>query len=488
MSSLVSLTESLLQKIGDIPNIVLRLGNNYKTKSLIDVTQVARVEPLTVISRDLIHLEYMNDILQSTLSIFAGYYLQAIALSTKIDDVRVVRILDRLNPDRHFNDLMITSESMDKPKITSNMIGHFKELVNLSIESYKFRLPTSTNKHALESEVNRLSNTVYLSQEAKKEQGEVFGKIKAGEFHKWLKKTKGAEITDADIEKGLKSDDKHVRKMAQFAKNAKKFKKKGVAKEEAFGVDVFDKMHGTVDLDANRLLDEYETSADSANTDKEGISAVNEMVNLSVGKLVNVTITINKEKAIIPVNMRLAATSLALNSILHILALKKEDNTLTERFHAWRAGRIGLIKDLIFCQDLIDEHKRALMNDESGVYGEIIKRVNNSKKFGILANNPSLVSASNIFVISEEVAADLERQMGGRLNNARVRTRVFENTYAMLIVVVDREWERVTFYHRGISQATEVSIKEIKGASKSSKGGDIQDFMKSLMQGSAPTF
>ena len=189
MSSLVSLTESLLQKIGDIPNIVLRLGNNYKTKSLIDVTQVARVEPLTVISRDLIHLEYMNDILQSTLSIFAGYYLQAIALSTKIDDVRVVRILDRLNPDRHFNDLMITSESMDKPKITSNMIGHFKELVNLSIESYKFRLPTSTNKHALESEVNRLSNTVYLSQEAKKEQGEVFGKIKAGEFHKWLKKT-----------------------------------------------------------------------------------------------------------------------------------------------------------------------------------------------------------------------------------------------------------------------------------------------------------
>lgn len=488
MSSLVSLTESLLQKIGDIPNIVLRLGNNYKTKSLIDVTQVARVEPLTVISRDLIHLEYMNDILQSTLSIFAGYYLQAIALSTKIDDVRVVRILDRLNPDRHFNDLMITSESMDKPKITSNMIGHFKELVNLSIESYKFRLPTSTNKHALESEVNRLSNTVYLSQEAKKEQGEVFGKIKAGEFHKWLKKTKGAEITDADIEKGLKSDDKHVRKMAQFAKNAKKFKKKGVAKEEAFGVDVFDKMHGTVDLDANRLLDEYETGADSANTDKEGISAVNEMVNLSVGKLVNVTITINKEKAIIPVNMRLAATSLALNSILHILALKKEDNTLTERFHAWRAGRIGLIKDLIFCQDLIDEHKRALMNDESGVYGEIIKRVNNSKKFGILANNPSLVSASNIFVISEEVAADLERQMGGRLNNARVRTRVFENTYAMLIVVVDREWERVTFYHRGISQATEVSIKEIKGASKSSKGGDIQDFMKSLMQGSAPTF
>ena len=59
-------------------------------------------------------------------------------------------------------------------------------------------------------------------------------KIKKGSFHEWLKKKPGEPITDADIEKGLKSDNPHVRKMAQFAKNAKKWhhKKKKVAKEE----------------------------------------------------------------------------------------------------------------------------------------------------------------------------------------------------------------------------------------------------------------
>lgn len=52
--------------------------------------------------------------------------------------------------------------------------------------------------------------------------------VKAGAFHKWLGKKPGEKITAADIEKGLKSNDPHVKKMAQFAKNfsGKKGKKK----------------------------------------------------------------------------------------------------------------------------------------------------------------------------------------------------------------------------------------------------------------------
>lgn len=50
--------------------------------------------------------------------------------------------------------------------------------------------------------------------------------LKKGAFHKWLGKSEDEPITDADIEKGLASDDEHVRKMAQFAKNAQKWKHK----------------------------------------------------------------------------------------------------------------------------------------------------------------------------------------------------------------------------------------------------------------------
>ncbi len=52
--------------------------------------------------------------------------------------------------------------------------------------------------------------------------------IKKGAFHRWLGKSPDEKITDEDIEKGLESDDEHVRKMAEFAKNARLWKHESV--------------------------------------------------------------------------------------------------------------------------------------------------------------------------------------------------------------------------------------------------------------------
>ena len=60
----------------------------------------------------------------------------------------------------------------------------------------------------------------FLSLESK------IGPIEHGAFKKWLGKPEDEPITDADIAKGLASDDPHVNKMAQFAKNARKWKHK----------------------------------------------------------------------------------------------------------------------------------------------------------------------------------------------------------------------------------------------------------------------
>lgn len=42
-----------------------------------------------------------------------------------------------------------------------------------------------------------------------------------GAFHRWLGKPESEHITREDIQKGLDSDDSHVREMANFAKNEK---------------------------------------------------------------------------------------------------------------------------------------------------------------------------------------------------------------------------------------------------------------------------
>lgn len=353
-----------------------KFSDFYTTKSLPEITKLTRVEPLTILSKDCMNLDYIQDVNSSALNIFCAYYLQAVAMLTKVNDVNVVRTLDSLNPDRDSTGFLLHEKATrDNAKFQLER-NAFESISNMSLESYKHSLPT-------------------------------------------------AQVP------ALEADDKN---------------------------------------------------------DLQSVS------NLSVGKLLDVEIAYNKsgtdnemQKVKLPVSVRLMVSVIPNSTITHLLTYKTEDNSVVERWHAWRGGRIDFIKDLIFCQDLIDEYKKAHINDDSGTMQEIMRRVNNSKKFGLLTKNPSLVSASNIFIMSEEVAREVEQKLGGKLSNAKVREKAFDNTYAMMLVVVDREWDRVTFYTRGISASTDLSVKEIKAANKS-KGPDIADMLRAMQSGSAPMF
>lgn len=388
-----------LESVMDMVKATARITNTYRTRSLSEISQVARVEPLTVVSKDLMQTEDLVEIHQSLLSIFAGYYLQAVTLSTKIEGIRVIRVLDRLSVDRQFNELLLSTE------------GYHASL-NFSHESFKYALP-GVNEKSDSNSVSRMKLATEF----------------IGEIHKLAEK-----------------------------------------------VD-------------NTTTDEEREMIDSATkqVDNKALYTLYEQSNLSVGKIINVTISVEGKTAVIPVTFRLSATFVPEDSMVHLLAFKTEDNTLSERYHAWRAGKITLIKDLIFCQDLIDDHKRALMNDKDGVFSESTRRANNAKKYGILSNNPSLVSASNIYVMSTAVAKETERKLGGKLSNYLIREKAFENTYAMLICIVDKEWSRATFYTRGINAGTDVSFKEIKAANKS-KGIDPMDVMKNMLAGNPVSF
>lgn len=400
--SLSALT--LLQQIGSIANNIFKAGQQAdkysRTVSLTDVAKLTRVEPLTVVSRDCITLDYLPDVMQSLLSVFTAYYLQAVSIYGRIDSVRVLKILDRLNPDRDkfgmFNEDDVTGALSSKAPAWG--FESMKDMPTLCLENYAYKLPGVK----LANEANST-----LQEELKKP----------------------VLTTNASISDNTK--------------------------------------------------------------------ALNEVTNLAVGKMIDVCISIkgapkadgseSSSKTTIPVSVRLVPALLSNNSIQHILTLKDQDTSLVERFHAWRSGRIEFIRDLMFCQDLIDTHKKALMEDQDGVYSEIIRRANNAKVGGLLTKNPSLVSASNLFIISEDVVKDVERKLGGKFNNPTIRNKAFDNTYAMIIVVVDREREWVTFYQRGMSIGTSVSIRDLKASSKG-KGPDVLDLLKSMNMGSQLNF
>ena len=88
--------------------------------------------------------------------------------------------------------------------------------------------------------------------------------------------------------------------------------------------------------------------------------------------------------------------------------------------------------------------------------------------------------------MSQSSAKELEREVGGRLKDFRTREKIFKNTYAMLMAVVDPSWDHVTFYHRSIELATDMSVKELQVSNKN-KGPDVGEILKAYQLGNSPS-
>lgn len=360
------------------------ISKGIRADSLIDYTQTARVEPIVLIDADCLYVDFLSDVQQSLLSIFAGYYLQALAVSTRIGKISVDRHLDKLNPRR------------DVGGSATNM-GWL-----MATEAYKDKLPSVNDISALED----------------------------------------------------------------YKADQQKLQERALVLQESSRQDTLNRSE--------------------VNISKDTFTTIKELSNLSVGKLFSVDITDGINKASVPVSIRLMASSMPTSSLIHILSIGSKDNSFKERYHLMKAGRIEFIRDLILCQDLIDEHRKNLMNDKDGVYSNIVKRANTNKLAGLVSANPSVATASNICIISAATAEQLELHLNGKLSNFKIRQRVFENTYMMILVVLDNSWRRATFYHRGINMPTEVSAQDMK-ASNRGNGLDVADILSAYRAGAAPS-
>ena len=147
----LSVVNTTLNTIAKFVNEVRNVKNYYNNKSLADISKLTRVEPLTIVSKDLISFEPMSDVQQAVLSMFSAHYLQAMNIIAGIQHVEVVRALDKLNPNRDETGFLL-SESLTK------------ESVGLSLEAYKYSLPRDGVSLVQESDKGvDLSDVVNLS-------------------------------------------------------------------------------------------------------------------------------------------------------------------------------------------------------------------------------------------------------------------------------------------------------------------------------------
>lgn len=219
---------------------------------------------------------------------------------------------------------------------------------------------------------------------------------------------------------------------------------------------------------------------------RDTIGEVKEATNLAVGKLLEVTLNSEGQSFTIPVSVRMLTNTIDAQSLVHILGVGKDNKSFKARWHGWRSGQLEFVRDLILCQDLIDEHRSTLMKDKSGTYAEIMKRRNNNAAAMAVSGQVSVATASSIAVLTAQTAKEVETAVGGKLRDVQVRNRVFKDSYLMLMVIVDTEFEQVTIYHRGIALPTELSVKELKISNRGS-GPDVAEILKAYQLGNSPS-
>lgn len=228
---------------------------------------------------------------------------------------------------------------------------------------------------------------------------------------------------------------------------------------------------------------EDEKSTDDNTDDKIGKISSNdgqkvyEQDNLAVGKLVNVEFhDTNGTKNKIPVMIRLIPAIVEPQTITHIFSAGGRDTWLNRMFLV-STGQIRAWRDFVLGQDMIDEHLRVLMNDKSGVYKQITDRRRNNYKQSLRSGVVSLADASHIAVVSMSTIKAASSALYGKIDDYATRKKMFDNSYLMLMVVIDERYERATVYHRGIELSTSHRFDELKIAEKN-KGPDITDIFK----------
>lgn len=105
--------------------------------TLADVSKIARVEPITLISSDLAGNKDLYNILSGILNIYAAYYLQAVhILAAELSDVRILKILDKTNPDRDLKTLLTSGYTAYESRAPEPA-----NIRTLSLEHCEFKLP-----------------------------------------------------------------------------------------------------------------------------------------------------------------------------------------------------------------------------------------------------------------------------------------------------------------------------------------------------------
>lgn len=211
-------------------------------------------------------------------------------------------------------------------------------------------------------------------------------------------------------------------------------------------------------------------------------SDIMELPTLAVGKIFDLTLTVGGNQVSMPLTVALNTVASTPSNLVDIYSIGAGRTGMIERLRLVSAGELRFWGDFVMMNDLIDEHKRAAIRDNTGTYMEGRERDAKNRIAALLTGKVSLGTASNICIVNSRTLKKLEPAIGGKLTVDSIRKELFKRTYLALMVVVDTDWKEVTIYHRGMADGKTMPIAEFVRA-KSKPGSDVSDLVNMFLAG-----
>lgn len=451
--------------------------------SLIEFTRSTRNDFLTLVENDLITLDYLPDILDTAQTFVSGYYLGAVTLLVDIPEINIRRTLDQVSTRRDPVESILGSGSAAFKFVGTESFQHglpaLEHLGGGSIAAECFALEDRDAYDEAYKKERLTEIRLKLDEEFSDQAIDERAAMNALR-HEELRQ----RIAATDIR--LEQDNLDRKERRELENKKASYQKEKDSKAQELQKEGLDLQRMNQLLQREKFEFDKDRGTKSVGFGRDALATIEELSNLSTGKTLEVNFERNGNKASVPVTIRLAVTDTDSLSMRTILSTSGIQNTFKERWRRMRNGELAMVKDLLFCHDLVAESRRVRIRDKSGFYEHMMR--NQSKNFlsGLFSMNPSINNASAVLMVTEETAKAASIELGGSLDKFSIREKIFKSTAAMLLYVVDTKWDTVTIYHRGIDSYTTVTKRDIQRKKGKGGGSQVTDIINAYQAGSAP--
>ena len=219
------------------------------------------------------------------------------------------------------------------------------------------------------------------------------------------------------------------------------------------------------------------------NDDIKIANAIQKTIDVTVVKDMNGSIV----KFIIPVIIKTNIIYTDEENILNLADTKNDSKRFGSRWQDFKSTAISFT-DLIFAGDLIKKYKKNKLNDKDNLIKMVNERIASSNAKLLNHGYMGFEKYYNMFIIPVSTKIKLEKIVHGKINNTRYKEKLAEQLNALLITVVDQDYERVQIFTKDLKGSTDITFRTLKKRSNNNNNEDMSEIFKSMLQNRTPQF